>query len=166
MKYPILNLENLEYYSWGNGKSFQANIGAIGQKVGAKQLGYNLTVLSPGKRAYPFHSHRVNEEMFFVIEGEGEIRIGKERYPIRKGDVIACPAGNTETAHQITNTSTAELKYLAVSTQLSPEIAEYPDTGKYGIMGRFRVDKNSPPEVLTFITREQGNFDAYWEGEE
>ena len=42
-----------------------------------------------GKRAFPFHSHRVNEEMFFVLEGKGEIRIGTETYPVTRGDVIS-----------------------------------------------------------------------------
>ena len=50
---------------------------------------------SPGKRAFPFHNHQVNEEMFFVIAGSGEVRIGAEMFPIRKGDIIACPAGGT-----------------------------------------------------------------------
>ena len=39
-------------------------------------LHYNLTAVPPGKRAFPFHNHRVNEEMFFILEGTGEVRIG------------------------------------------------------------------------------------------
>lgn len=42
--------------------------------------------------------------MFFVLQGTGEIRIGESTLPIRPGDVIACPAGGKETAHQIVNT--------------------------------------------------------------
>jgi hypothetical protein len=38
-------------------------------------------------------------------------------YIARSGDVIACPAGGRETAHQIINTGTDELRYLAVSTK-------------------------------------------------
>jgi uncharacterized cupin superfamily protein len=33
--------------------------------------------------------------------------------------------------HQIINTSLAPLKYLSVSTRESPEICEYPDSGKF-----------------------------------
>ncbi len=29
--------------------------------------------------------------MFLILEGEGELRFGEERHPIRKHDVIACP---------------------------------------------------------------------------
>ena len=78
---------------------YEARVGMIAPKIGAKQLGYNLTALPPGKRAYPFHSHRVQEEMFFVIEGAGEVRLGAETFPIRAGDIIACPTGGPETAH-------------------------------------------------------------------
>jgi len=35
-------------------------------------------VLPPGKAQCPFHSHRAEEEMFLVLEGEGELRFGNE----------------------------------------------------------------------------------------
>src|SRR6266850_8078338 len=68
---------------------FEARTGMIGSKIGAKKLGY----VPPGKRAYPFHTHRVQEGMFYVIGGTGEVRLGNETFPIRAGDVIACPTG-------------------------------------------------------------------------
>src|SRR5882757_8188935 len=95
---------------------FDARMGFIGTRIGAKKLGYNITAVPPGKRAFPFHNHRFNEEMFFMLQGTGEIRIGGTTYPIRKGDIISCPAGGKEKAHQIINTGTEELRYLAVST--------------------------------------------------
>ena len=131
-----------------------AILGQVGVEVGAQKLGYNVTKLPPGKRAFPLHNHRINEEMFFVLEGEGEVRIGTETFPIRAGDFIACPPGGTELAHQIVNTSDKELRYLAVSTKQSPEIAEYPDSGKFGVLG----------EGVRFL----GKFDqslGYWDGE-
>ena len=105
-------------------------IGRIGSRVGAQQLGYNITAVPPGKRAFPYHSHRVNEEMFFVLQGTGEVRIGSETHPLRTGDILACPAGGTDPAHQIVNTGTEELRYLAVSTTLTPEICDYPDSNR------------------------------------
>ncbi|HET7363142.1 MAG TPA: cupin domain-containing protein, partial [Burkholderiales bacterium] len=106
---------------------YEARVGMIAPKIGAKKLGYNLTAVPPGKRAYPFHSHRVQEEMFYVIEGTGEVRIGGETFPIGAGDIIACPTGGPETAHQIVNTGKTELRYLSVSTKEPTEICEYPD---------------------------------------
>ena len=164
MTRPIMNLSELEFRDFGNGEHFQARIGAIGGKVGAQKLGYNVTVVPPGKRAFPFHNHRVNEEMFFVLEGEGEVRIGKERFPIRTGDVIACPPGDAEHAHQMVNTSSADLRYLAVSTKLYPEIAEYPDTGKFGVLAEYPAKDGAKPEQFRFVGRPSGGVD-YWEGE-
>ena len=133
---------------------FEARMGLIAPRLGAKKLGYNITAVPPGKRAFPFHSHRVNEEMFYVIEGTGEIRIGAERHPIRAGDIIACPPGGPEAAHQIINTATEELKYLAVSTMEGPEVCEYPDSGKIAILG----------ESLRYVNKADSQV-GYWDGE-
>ncbi|MBI3706783.1 MAG: cupin domain-containing protein [Proteobacteria bacterium] len=140
-------------------------MGAIGARVGAQKLGYNLTVLPPGKRAWPAHSHRVNEEMFFVVEGEGEVRIGAARHPIRAGDVIACPPGGPDTAHQIANTSpTAELKFLAISTKILPEMVDYPDSGKFGVATELQ-GADGKPQMTRFLGRAPASQPDYWDGE-
>ena len=68
--------------------------------------------------------------MFLVLEGEGELRFGGQRYPVRKHDVIACPPGGHEVAHQIINTGTTTMRYLALSTLVDVEACEYPDSRK------------------------------------
>jgi uncharacterized cupin superfamily protein len=159
----IVNLDQLEYRPLGNGEKFEARMGAVGSRVGAQKLGYNVTVVPPGKRAFPFHNHRVNEEMFFVLDGEGEVRIGAETHAIRKGDVVACPPGGPEVAHQIVNTGKAELRYLAVSTRLYPEIAEYPDSGKIGILAEV-TGPDGKPQPFRFVSKKENSLD-YYEGE-
>ena len=168
MDKPILNIADVELQPrpTATGKAaerFEARQGLISRRIGAKRLGYNLTVVPPGKRAFPFHNHRVNEEMFFVVEGEGEIRIGESRYPIRTGDFIACPPGGKETAHQIINTSKKELRYLAVSTMQTPEIGEYPDSGKFGVFARLE-ESGSSEQIYRYLGRKDGSLD-YWDGE-
>lgn len=175
MTRPIINLADLDFRVWGHkgeyrggtkpSEHYDARIGAISSKIGAQKLGYNLTVLAPGKSAFPRHSHHVNEEMFFIVEGEGEIMIGEARYPVKRGDVIACPPGGPETAHQITNRSTTEeLKFLAISTRLSPEIAEYPKSGKIGVYAEFTHNAGGQTQGVRFLTRAGESVD-YWEGE-
>ena len=171
---PILNLADVDFMNWGHGvaipgakeasEHYQAHIGFIGPKVGARQLGYNLTVVPPGKRAFPFHSHRVNEEMFFVLEGNGDIRIGEKTYPIRQGDIVACPAGGPETAHQIVNTSGADIKYLAVSTRRHPEIVDYPTTGRFGVLSEEPAGPDGGTRSFRFVGRPADSLD-YWQGE-
>lgn len=143
---------------------FDARMGFISPRIGAQQLGYNVTAVPPGKRAFPLHNHHVNEEMFFILEGSGELKIGESTYPVRPGDVIACPAGGKEAAHQITNTGNVELKYLAVSTKLSPEICDYPDSGKFGVLAEYAAGPDGKAQRFTFIGRETDSRN-YWEGE-
>lgn len=172
MTNPIINLADIEFGPRSAAftppesaaERFDARIGYIAPRVGAQKLGYNLTAVPPGKRAFPFHNHRVNEEMFFVLQGTGEVRIGEAVYPIRPGDIIACPAGGKETAHQIINTGTEELRYLAISTKLSPEIAEYPDSGKFGVLAELPPGADGKPQRFVFVGRE-GDSLNYWEGE-
>jgi uncharacterized cupin superfamily protein len=136
--------------------------GQISSRIGARKLGYNLTVVAPGKRKCPFHSHRVEEEMFFILEGTGELRYGDARYAIRAGDVIACPTGGPETAHQIINTGEVELRYLAVSNQSEAEICEYPDSGKY--LASAPGEMSGVPRHVRVIGRPADSLD-YWDGE-
>ncbi len=143
---------------------FDARMGQIAPLLGAQKLGYNVTSVPPGKRAFPFHSHLANEEMFFVLEGRGEIRIGDVTHPIRKGDVIACPPGGRDTAHQISNPSDAELVFLAVSTRLSPEVCEYPDSDKYATFAESGKDAEGKPGFFRAIGRPGDSLD-YWDGE-
>jgi uncharacterized cupin superfamily protein len=132
---------------------FDVRMGQIAAHIGAEKLGYNLTVVPPGKRAFPYHSHLANEEMFFVIEGRGEIRIGGMTQPIRKGDVIACPPGDRDTAHQIVNTGDEELMYLAISTRISPEVCEYPDSDKYAVLAQTAAGADGKPGMFRVIGR-------------
>jgi len=118
----------------------------------------------PGKRAWPFHNHPAKEEMFLVLQGSGEVRIGEARYPIRTGDVIACPAGGRETAHQIINIGTGELRYLAVSTQHRLELAQYPDSGKFALAAEVGTAPDGKPQRFIFVGRESQSID-YWDAE-
>jgi uncharacterized cupin superfamily protein len=143
---------------------FEAKTGVISTRIGARKLGYNITAVPPGKRAYPFHNHPAKEEMFFVLQGSGDVRIGEARYPIRTGDIIACPGGGRETAHQIINTGTEELRYLAVSTEHSLEMAQYPDSGKFAVKAEIGTAPDGTPQRFIFVGRETPSVD-YWDGE-
>jgi len=143
---------------------FDSKMGIIGPRIGAQKIGCNITAVPPGKRAFPFHNHRVNEEMAIVLQGTGEIRIGDTTYPIRAGDVIALPPGGKETAHQIINSGTDELRYLAISTKLSPELVDYPDSGKFGVLAELPAGADGKPGRFIFVGRE-GQSLNYWDGE-
>jgi len=172
MKKPIVNVNEAELRprppafapTGAAAEAFEVETARLSESVGARQLGYNISSVPPGKAAYPYHSHRVNEEMFLVLAGSGEVRIGDRVYPIREGDLIACPAGGPGTAHQIRNNGERELRYLAVSTRLSPEVCDYPDSGKFGVYAQFPAGDDTTPQMFYFMGRQAMALD-YWEDE-
>jgi uncharacterized cupin superfamily protein len=150
----VVNVDELKLEHFTKGDTFESASARIGPLLGAKDLGYSYDVVPPGKRSCPFHSHRGEEEMFFIVRGHGTLRYGNETRKIRAGDVICCPTGGPETAHQIVNDSDAELAYLSVSTMMAAEICEYPDSGKIGAFGG----------GLRHMTQTDDGVD-YWVGE-
>ena len=131
---PIMNLDEVAFDDFEENGIYTSKRGQISDHIGARMLGYNLTVVPPGKVQCPFHSHHGEEEMFLILEGEGELRFGDQRYPIRKHDVIACPTGGPEVAHQIINTGKTTMRYLALSTLSELDACEYPDSQKVSIV--------------------------------
>ena len=131
----VVNVDELTLERFEKGAKYACDAVRIGPLLGAKDLGYSYDVVPPGKRSCPFHSHRGEEEMFFIVKGRGLLRYGDETRAIRAGDFICCPTGGPETAHQIVNDSEAELAYISVSTMMPAEVCEYPDSGKIGAFG-------------------------------
>jgi uncharacterized cupin superfamily protein len=127
---PIANLDEVEFTDIEENGYYTSRRAQFSDGIGARKLGYNLTELPPGKAQCPFHNHHGEEEMFLILEGEGELRFGSRRYPIRRHDVIACPTGGRDVAHQIINTGSTTLRYLALSTVVDIETCEYPDSNK------------------------------------
>lgn len=146
------------------GTDFDARFAQIAAPLGATKLGCNLTVVPPGKKAWPHHVHHANDEMFVILAGEGTLRFGAERYAVRAGDVIVCPTGGPERAHQIINTSSAELRYLSISTKILPEIAEYPDSQKVGALDMATPAGETSPRPFRLMGRLANSLD-YYDGE-
>ena len=151
----VVNVQDLKLEHFEKGEKFESDFARMGPLLGAKHLGYSYDVVPPGKRSCPFHSHRAEEEMFFVVRGTGTLRYGDETRKIRAGDVICCPTGGPDTAHQIINDSDAPLAYLSISTMMPAEVCEYPDSGKIGAFGE---------GGMRHMTRAGSNVD-YWTDE-
>ena len=154
----VLNIDQLKLDHFEQGEKFACDAVRIGPLLGAKDLGFSYDVVQPGKRSCPFHSHRGEEEMFFIVKGDGTLRYGSETRKVRAGDFICCPTGGPETAHQLINDSNAPLAYISVSTMLAAEVCEYPDSGKIGAFGGVGSDR------LRHMTLYDHNVD-YWKGE-
>jgi len=156
MSKPFANLNDVEFTDIEDNGYYSSRRAQFSAGIGARKLGYNLTELPPGKAQCPFHSHREEEEMFLILEGEGELRFGEQRFRIGKHDVIACPTGGPEVAHQIINTGATALRYLSLSTMSTTEVCEYPDSNKVGV---FAGEPGSPG--LRKMFRGEASVDYY-----
>jgi mannose-6-phosphate isomerase-like protein (cupin superfamily) len=59
------------------------------------------------------HKHVRHSEQVVVIEGEAEMMLGKEKFTIRKGDLIFIPKN---TVHSVRNTGSSPLKMLSIQS--------------------------------------------------
>jgi len=114
-------------------------------RFAAKQCVAAVYEVPPGKSAYPYHSHTMNEEIFYIISGEGVLRTPDGERRVSAGDLLFFPA-DERGAHKLTNCSQTEmLVYLDVDTANAQDVSFYPDSGKIGVWGLgvnkvFRVD--------------------------
>ena len=153
----VVNLDELKLEPFEKGGAYRSDCARIGPLLGARDLGYSYDVVPPGKKSCPFHSHHAEEEMFFIVRGTGTLRYGNETRRLRAGDVVCCPTGGPDTAHQIINDSDAELAYLSISTKAAAEVCEYPDSGKVGAFGR-------EGSKVRHLSETSAGVD-YWKGE-
>ena len=56
------------------------------------------------------HSHKVQEQIYHVLEGEGMMEIDGKRHVVRKHDVIFLPPG---VSHSIANSGLVDLPSLS-----------------------------------------------------
>jgi uncharacterized cupin superfamily protein len=138
---------------------YDSMTGRLAKGTAALKLGASIDVVPPGKRSCPYHFHYAQEEMFIVLEGEGTLRVAGEHLALAAGDVVFIPPGPAY-PHQIINTSDAPLKYLSISTKDSPEVVEYPDSGKY----LATATREGDPYGFGRMHRADSDLE-YWDGE-
>ncbi|MDH0868076.1 cupin domain-containing protein [Mitsuaria sp. GD03876] len=126
----IRNIHEVEMTSLKRDPLYESRFARLARGTAAKKLGASYDIVEPGKTSSPYHLHHAQEEMFFILEGSGTLRVAGERLPIKAGDMIFIPTG-PEYPHHIINTSDAPLRYLSISTMEQPEICVYPDSNKF-----------------------------------
>ena len=80
--------------------------GAAPIQATAYSMGY--VTLEPEGGQVPWHNQQ-QEEVYFVIEGEGEMCLGTERATVKAGQAVYIPSGEF---HQLTNTGKAVMKMI------------------------------------------------------
>ncbi|MFO1414830.1 MAG: cupin domain-containing protein [Burkholderiales bacterium] len=156
----IRNVDTVPMEAFTRPPLYEGRSARMAPGTAARKLGATIDVLAPGKRGCPYHFHHAQEEMFVVLEGRGTLRVAGEMLPLVAGDVVFVPPG-PEYPHQIVNTSDAPLKYLSISTKDTPEIVEYPDSGKYLAM----AGKPGAPAPDFATVQPKADSADYWLGE-
>lgn len=158
---PIVNVGDLELKWLRKGARFEVGLRDIDSLLGLDGIGATLHVVPAGKTAWPYHRHHGNDELFLVLSGTGEYRVGERRLPIKAGDCIGAPAGGE--AHQIINSSAGELRYIAFANHGRADVIEYPDSGRIAVDIAHGNDK-APPSI--FSTSGRLSPLGYWDGED
>jgi len=90
--------------------------------------------LEPGKASSPFHYHTANDEMFYIIKGEGTLKTPDGEKSVSEGDVIIFPP-HKNGAHMLINTSDAPIIYIDLKAITAPgEICIQPETNKFVVL--------------------------------
>jgi mannose-6-phosphate isomerase-like protein (cupin superfamily) len=84
---------------------------------GAKHVDYRISYYQPKARVAP-HKHRSQEQIYYLLQGEGLIEIDGIRRVVRRHDVIFIPPG---VEHALYNTGFEDLVFIVVTTPASDE---------------------------------------------
>ncbi len=76
--------------------------------VQAKNFAMGYVTLDPNGGQVPWHNQE-QEEIYFVVEGEGEMCLGEERQPLTTGQAVTIPPG---VYHQLSNVGDTPLKMI------------------------------------------------------
>src|SRR5690606_17590417 len=90
---------------WGRGL-----VGQLGQPIPAKGFSMGYSILEPKGGQVPWHNQE-QEEVYFIVQGEGEICVGEERSPIKAGQAVYMTPG---IFHQLTNTGDEPMHMIYV----------------------------------------------------
>jgi len=142
-----VNLFSVELTAGFDRDGYRRRQAQVGKLLGSTLIGASLYELPEGERTFPYHFHHGMEEWAIVVTGTPTLRTPDGERELREGDVVCFPTGPAG-GHQLRGPGTV----LLLSATRSPEVTEYPDSGKIGVR---------PPGAI-FRAADRAD---YWEGE-
>jgi mannose-6-phosphate isomerase-like protein (cupin superfamily) len=76
--------------------------------IQATTFSLGMVTLDPNGGQVPWHNQE-QEEIYFVLEGTGEMCLGEDRREIRAGEAVYIPSG---VFHQLTNTGSEPMRMI------------------------------------------------------
>lgn len=87
------------------------------ETAGSSYIDYRISMYQP--MAYVArHSHKVQEQVYHVLDGEGLMEIGDDTRVVRRHDVIYLPPG---IEHSIANSGLTDLVFLVVTSPVTDD---------------------------------------------
>ena len=87
------------------------------ETAGSRLIDYRISCYQP--MAYvALHTHKVQEQVYHVLDGEGMMEMDGKRQAVRKHDVIYIPPG---VEHAIYNTGLSDLTFIVATTPVDDE---------------------------------------------
>lgn len=84
------------------------NLAGGAAPIQAKHFSIGNVLLEPRGGQVPWHNHE-QEEVYFIVEGRGEMCLGEERQTVTSGQMVYIPPG---IFHQLTNLGATPLRMI------------------------------------------------------
>ena len=150
----VVNVADMEAVE-RDGATVGRRVRYAGREAGSVRTGIRHAEVFPGKLSAPPHCHSLEEEIFVVLEGAGELLLweegGIEEHSVRAGSVVVRPP-SSGVAHAFRGGSDG-MTLLMYGTREPGEVCYYPRSGKVYFVG------------LELVSRVGEQLD-YWEGED
>jgi len=82
------------------------------ETTGSRRLDYRISTYQPKGYVEP-HSHRVQEQIYHILEGEALMEIAGRKRVVRRHDVVFVPPG---VMHAIYNSGLTDLTFIVVTS--------------------------------------------------
>ena len=87
------------------------------ENSGSSRIDFRISRYAP-KACVQEHVHKIQEQIYYVLEGEGILTLNDARHLMRPQDYVYVPPG---VRHSFTNTGLAGLVFLVVTTPADDE---------------------------------------------
>ncbi len=98
----------------------------LGNALGLRNFGVNLTTLEPGSASALRHWHIAQDEFIYVVSGELVLVTDSGEQVLTAGMCAGFPAGRAD-GHHLVNRSARDAVYLEVGDRTPGDGAHYPD---------------------------------------
>lgn len=98
----------------------------LGDALGLKNFGVNLTTLKPGVWSALRHWHTHQDEFIYIVSGELVLVTNEGEQVLTPGMVAGFPAGKAD-GHHLINRGNIDAVYLEVGDRTAGDAVDYPD---------------------------------------